>query len=91
VLAKFHPEQQARPMDRPQAHDFVPRGRRAMSIRFHKGDLPDDADFGNCVAIATETLGLVPHRDRLCVIQLSRADQRLGRASLTCGNLAEIA
>jgi hypothetical protein len=59
-----------------------------MSIRFHKGDLPDDADFGNCVAIDTETLGLVPHRDRLCVIQLSRADQRLGRAGLTCGNVA---
>jgi ribonuclease D len=40
-----------------------------MSIRFHKGDLPDDADFGDCVAIDTETLGLVPHRDRLCVVQ----------------------
>jgi ribonuclease D len=54
--------------------DFVPRGRRAMTIRFHKGDLPDDADFGDCVAIDTETLGLVPHRDRLCVVQLSRGD-----------------
>src|ERR1700721_3033582 len=53
---------------------FVPRGRRAMTIRFHKGDLPDDADFGDCVAIDTETLGLVPHRDRLCVVQLSRGD-----------------
>jgi ribonuclease D len=45
-----------------------------MSIRFHKGDLPDDADFGDCVAIDTETLGLVPHRDRLCVVELSRGD-----------------
>jgi ribonuclease D len=45
-----------------------------MSIRFHKGDLPDDAGFGDCVAIDTETLGLVPHRDRLCVVQLSRGD-----------------
>ena len=45
-----------------------------MSIRFHKGDLPDDADFGDCVAIDTETLRLVPHRDRLCVVQLSRGD-----------------
>jgi ribonuclease D len=45
-----------------------------MSIRFHKGDLPDDADFGDCVAIDTETLGLVPHRYRLCVVQLSRGD-----------------
>jgi ribonuclease D len=45
-----------------------------MSIRFHKGDLPDDADFGDCVAIDTETQGLVLHRDRLCVVQLSRGD-----------------
>jgi ribonuclease D len=45
-----------------------------MSIRLHKGDLPDDADFGDCAAIDTETLGLVPHRDRLCVVQLSRGD-----------------
>jgi ribonuclease D len=45
-----------------------------MSIRFHKGDLPDDADFGDCVAIDTETLGLVLRRDRLCVVQLSRGD-----------------
>jgi ribonuclease D len=45
-----------------------------MRIRFHKGDLPDDAEFGDCVAIDTETLGLVPHRDRLCVVELSRGD-----------------
>src|ERR1700730_3993210 len=54
--------------------NFVPRGRRAMTIRLHKGDLPDDADFGDSVAIDTETLGLVPHRDRLCLVQLSRGD-----------------
>jgi ribonuclease D len=45
-----------------------------MAIRFHKGDLPDVADFGDCAAIDTETLGLVPQRDRLCVVQLSRGD-----------------
>jgi ribonuclease D len=45
-----------------------------MTIRFHKGDLPDGADFGDAVAIDTETLGLVPQRDRLCVVQLSRGD-----------------
>jgi ribonuclease D len=45
-----------------------------MTIRLHKGDLPDDADFGDAVAIDTETLGLVPQRDRLCVVQLSRGD-----------------
>jgi ribonuclease D len=45
-----------------------------MTIRLHKGDLPDTADFGSSVAIDTETLGLNPHRDRLCVVQLSRGD-----------------
>jgi ribonuclease D len=45
-----------------------------MTVRLHKGDLPDDAFFGDCVAIDTETLGLVPNRDRLCVVQLSAGD-----------------
>ncbi len=45
-----------------------------MTINFHKGDLPDGLSFGDSVAIDTETLGLVPHRDRLCVVQLSRGD-----------------
>lgn len=45
-----------------------------MTIRLHKGDLPQDADFGSVVAIDTETLGLEPHRDRLCLVQLSRGD-----------------
>ena len=45
-----------------------------MTIRLHKGDLPDNATFGDSVAIDTETLGLNPHRDRLCVVQLSAGD-----------------
>ncbi len=45
-----------------------------MTIRFHKGDLPDDLDLGAIVAIDTETLGLEVRRDRLCVVQLSRGD-----------------
>jgi ribonuclease D len=45
-----------------------------MTIRLHKGDLPDGAEFGTSVAIDTETLGLNPHRDRLCVVQLSAGD-----------------
>ena len=45
-----------------------------MTIRFHRGDLPEDAVFGAAVAIDTETLGLVPGRDRLCVVQLSKGD-----------------
>ncbi|MDO9440109.1 MAG: ribonuclease D, partial [Beijerinckiaceae bacterium] len=45
-----------------------------MTIRVHQGDLPAGADFGASVAIDTETLGLNPHRDRLCVVQLSSGD-----------------
>ncbi len=45
-----------------------------MTIRLHKGDLPAKAKFGKAVAIDTETLGLNPHRDRLCVVQLSSGD-----------------
>lgn len=45
-----------------------------MTIRVHKGDLPDLAGMGDAVAIDTETLGLNPHRDRLCVVQMSRGD-----------------
>ncbi|WP_131114582.1 ribonuclease D [Lichenihabitans psoromatis] len=45
-----------------------------MTIRLHIGDLPSDWAAGSSVAIDTETLGLNPHRDRLCVVQLSRGD-----------------
>ena len=45
-----------------------------MTIRSHTGDLPADARYGDSVAIDTETLGLNPHRDRLCVVQLSGGD-----------------
>jgi len=45
-----------------------------MTIRLHKGDLPEGLDFGDSVAIDTETLGLNLLRDRLCLVQLSRGD-----------------
>ncbi|ODN69375.1 ribonuclease D [Methylobrevis pamukkalensis] len=45
-----------------------------MTIRLHTGDLPDLDRYGDAVAIDTETLGLNPHRDRLCVVQLSPGD-----------------
>lgn len=43
-------------------------------IKLHKGDLPEGLSFGNAVAVDTETLGLNPHRDRLCLVQLSAGD-----------------
>jgi ribonuclease D len=45
-----------------------------MTIRVHRGDLPDLARYNGAVAIDTETMGLDPHRDRLCVVQLSPGD-----------------
>lgn len=45
-----------------------------MAIRVHRGDLPDLSNYGREVAIDTETMGLDPHRDRLCVVQLSPGD-----------------
>lgn len=45
-----------------------------MVIHVHKADLPDDLKFEHSVAIDTETMGLKPHRDRLCVVQLSAGD-----------------
>lgn len=45
-----------------------------MAITLHRGDLPADLRFGDSVAIDSETMGLNPHRDRLCLIQLSAGD-----------------
>jgi ribonuclease D len=45
-----------------------------MSITLHKGDLPKGLNLGNIIAIDSETMGLDPHRDRLCLAQLSSGD-----------------
>jgi len=45
-----------------------------MTIRLHRGDLPNLNAYAGSVAIDTETMGLDPHRDRLCVVQLSPGD-----------------
>ncbi len=63
-----------------------------MAIKLHKGDLPADIDFGSSVAVDTETLGLNPHRDKLCLVQLSSGDGnahlvQLDRSSYDAPNL----
>jgi len=45
-----------------------------MNVTLHHGDLPEGLDLGKVVAIDTETLGLKPQRDRLCLVQLSAGD-----------------
>jgi ribonuclease D len=66
-----------------------------MTNRIHIGDLPDGLTFGESVAIDTETLGLNPHRDRLCLVQLSAGDGnaelvQIARGQTQAPNLARL-
>jgi ribonuclease D len=45
-----------------------------MLVKLYRGDLPATLDLGREVAIDTETMGLSPHRDKLCLVQLSSGD-----------------
>ena len=56
-----------------------------MANFFYKDDLPDELDLGAVVAIDCETMGLNPHRDRLCLVQLSGGD---GNAHLVQSQLS---
>jgi ribonuclease D len=63
-----------------------------MAITLHKGDLPAGLSFGASVAVDSETLGLNPHRDPLCLVQLSAGDGnahivQLDRATYNAPNL----
>ena len=70
------------------------------TIHLHQGDLPDGLSFGASVAVDTETMGLNPHRDRLCLVQLSAGDgtahlvqivpPRLGGQGADCPNLKRL-
>ena len=56
-----------------------------MSITLHKGDIPSGLSFGKSVAIDTETMGLNPARDRLCLVQLSAGDGNAHLVQLAAG------
>src|SRR5438132_10466624 len=45
-----------------------------MTHKLYHGDVPEGIDFGSAVAVDTEAMGLNPHRDRLCLVQLSAGD-----------------
>jgi ribonuclease D len=70
------------------------------TIHQHRHDLPDGLDLGPVVAVDTETMGLNPHRDRLCLVQLSGGDgyahlvqiipESLGGRGYDCPNLARL-
>src|SRR6266704_1239454 len=59
-----------------------------MTHQLYRGDLPEGVDFGSVVAIDTEAMGLNPHRDRLCLVQLSAGDGDAHLVQLTPGDYA---
>ncbi len=59
-----------------------------MTIRLHKGDLPDLSAYQSVVAIDTETLGLNPARDRLCLVQLSPGDGSADVVQMPAGGVS---
>ena len=66
-----------------------------MTIHFHQDDFPPDLELGSMVAIDTETMGLNPFRDRLCLVQLSSGDGeahliKLDNPIKPCPNLTEL-
>jgi ribonuclease D len=66
-----------------------------MSIFLHQGDLPTSVDLGGLVAVDTETMGLNPYRDKLCLVQLSSGDGdahlvQLDRATYDAPNLMRL-
>lgn len=66
-----------------------------VTNHLYKGDLPDGLDLGPVVAIDCETMGLNPHRDRLCVVQLSGGDGhahvvQIGRGQTEAPNLCRL-
>ena len=56
-----------------------------MANHLYKGDLPDDLKLGPIVAIDCETMGLNPHRDRLCVVQMSDGDENAHIVQIAVG------
>ncbi len=66
-----------------------------MSVHLHVGDLPDGVEFGSCVAVDSEAMGLRLHRDALTVVQLSAGDGdahvvQLGRPTYDAPNLKRL-
>ena len=57
-----------------------------MTVELYQGDLPAGLDLGETVAVDTETLGLNPQRDRLCLVQLSSGDGNAHLVQLSNGN-----
>src|SRR6185437_8393795 len=84
------------PAARMSTTQFMPDG----TLHLHRHDLPEGLDLGPVVAVDTETMGLDPRRDRLCLVQLSAGDgqahlvqvipERLGGRGADCPNLKRL-
>ncbi len=66
-----------------------------MNIQLYQNDLPDEFEAGNSIAIDTETMGLNPFRDRLCLVQISTGDDnahliQISKNQKTAPNLSKI-
>lgn len=59
-----------------------------MDITLHRGDLPSGLDLGDTIAVDSETMGLDPSRDRLCVVQLSAGDGQAHLVQFAPGDYA---
>jgi ribonuclease D len=59
-----------------------------MTVELSQGDLPEGVRFGAAVAVDTETMGLNPHRDRLCLVQLSGGNGDAHIVRLAAGQYA---
>jgi ribonuclease D len=68
--------------------DKAERTMTTPHIHLHKGDLPAGLSFPNGVAIDSETMGLNPHRDRLCLVQLSGGDGQAHLVQFEAGQYA---
>ncbi len=62
-----------------------------MRVSLHVDDLPKGLELGPVLAVDTETMGLLPHRDRLCVVQLSAGDGAAHLVQLTAGTAPRLA
>lgn len=70
-------------------------GERTVAVHLYQNDLPDGLDLGPVVAIDTETMGLDPRRDRLCLVQLSSGDGnahlvQIAKGQTTAPNLTRL-
>jgi len=59
-----------------------------MTVQLYQNDLPEGLAFGDSVAIDTETMGLAPHRDRLCLVQLSSGDGEAHLVKIQSGQVS---